>query len=147
VGVVEAPTPTGALIAPIGPTAPKRPLPTSSPGLQEPILDNYLTYEPNNSLQLDSIGGDIDDGSWGRHTDEDVYRVLDREQEAQRPAIGQQDGIGGDIGEGSWGRHTNEDAYGSRMESRRPRRQLAASMTTRAMLKLPNWPPALEDSP
>jgi hypothetical protein len=36
---------------------------------------------------------------------------------------------------------------GSRMESRRPGGQLAASRTTRATPKSPNWPPALENSP
>jgi hypothetical protein len=38
-----------------------------------------------------SSGGYISEGSQGGHTDKDIYGVLDREQEAQRPEIGQQD--------------------------------------------------------
>jgi hypothetical protein len=81
--IIEAPTaptaPMGALTsARIGSTAPtalKEPLPASSSCPQEPVLDNYPTYEPNDSLLLDS-GGDgeyIGEGSWGGQIDEDIY--------------------------------------------------------------------------
>jgi hypothetical protein len=63
---------TGALTGPTGPTVPKKPLPTSSSYPQEPVLENYPTHEPNNSPQLDGIGGYIGEGSRGGHTDEDI---------------------------------------------------------------------------
>jgi hypothetical protein len=92
VGITEAPTaPTGTLTGLTAPTAPEKPIPASSSYLQEPVLDNYPTYEPNDSLQLDGIGGYIGEGIWGGHIDKDIYGVSDGEQEARRPAGGQQD--------------------------------------------------------
>jgi hypothetical protein len=99
VAILEAPIaltgaltgPPAALIAPTAPAAPTKRIPTSSPYLQEPVLDNYPTHKLNDSRQLDGIGGYIGEGSWGGHTDEDVYGVSDGEQEAQRPAVHQQD--------------------------------------------------------
>jgi hypothetical protein len=96
VGIAEAPTAhiaalLGASPSPAGPMAPKEPISAPSSYLQEPVLDNYPTHKPNDSPQLDSIGGDMGEGSWGGHTDEDVYGVSDGEQEARRPAVGQQD--------------------------------------------------------
>jgi hypothetical protein len=80
-----------ALTAPTGPAAPRKHPPTPSSCVQEPIPDNCPTGEPNDSPQLDGIGGDIGEGSWGRHTSEDVYEVSDGEQEARRLATGQWD--------------------------------------------------------
>jgi hypothetical protein len=96
--IAEAPI---ALTGPAGPPGLKEPIPASSPCPQEPVLDNHPTHEPNDSLQLDGIGGDIGEGSRGGQINrDDAYGVSDGEQEAWN------------IGEGSWGWHTDEDVYG-----------------------------------
>jgi hypothetical protein len=75
---------TSARISPTALTQLKEPIPTLSSYLQEPVHDNYPTYEPNDGLAFNSSSGSgyISKGSWGGHIEEDIYRVLDREQEA-----------------------------------------------------------------